>query len=58
MLVWDVDDLESLGLPPEESDIVLFCVKHFLPVHWIVANPGAFGEERYLCGELQKVGTD
>ncbi len=29
MLVWEVDELESLGLPPKEADIVVFSVKHF-----------------------------
>ena len=42
MLVWEVDELESLGLPPKEADIVIFSVKHYLPVLWIVGNPKAF----------------
>ena len=44
MLVWDVEDLESVGLPHNDADIVIFPVKHYLPVRWIAENGKAFGE--------------
>ena len=45
MLVSEVDELESLGLPPKDADIVIFSVKRYLPMRWIVANPKAFKEK-------------
>ncbi len=46
ILVWEIDELESLGLPPKDADIVIFSVKHYLLVRWIVANPEAFRENK------------
>ena len=54
MLVWDVDDLESLRLPHKESDIAIFCGKHYLPVHCIVSNPVAFREKTVPSAESFK----
>ncbi len=41
-VVWDLEDLESLCLPHKNSNHVMFCVKNYLPVRWIAANPTAF----------------
>ena len=41
-VVWDLEDLESLGLPHKNSNHVIFSVKNYLPVRWIAANPTAF----------------
>ncbi len=43
-VVWDLEDLESLGLPHKNSNHVIFCVKNYLPVRWIAANPTAFSQ--------------
>ena len=51
MLVWEVDELESLGLPPKDADIVIFFVKHYLPVRWIVTNPKAYKEKNIPSAE-------
>ena len=40
--MWDVHELDSLGLPPQDQDIVIFAVKFYLPVRWIVGNSKAF----------------
>ncbi len=32
MLVWDLEILEGLGLPPKSANIILFNVKQYLPV--------------------------
>ena len=44
MLVWDIEDLEGVGLPHNYADIVIFSVKHYLPVRWIAENGKAFRE--------------
>ena len=41
-MVWDLEDLESLGLPHKNSNHVIFCIKNYLPVRWIAANTTAF----------------
>ncbi len=41
-VVCDLEDLEILGLPHKNSNYVIFCVKNYLPVRWIGANPTAF----------------
>ena len=51
MLVLEVNELESLGLPPKDADIVIFSVKHYLPVRWIVANPKAYKEKNIPSAE-------
>ncbi len=51
MLVWEVDELESLGLPLKDADTVIFSVKHYLPVRWIVANTKAFKETNIPSAE-------
>ncbi len=42
MLVWDLENLERLGLPPKSANNVLFNVKQYLPVRWIASNPKAY----------------
>ncbi len=42
MLVWDLEILEGLGLPPKSADIAIFNVKQYLPVRWIASNPKAY----------------
>ena len=42
MLVWDIDNLESVGLPHHDADIVIFSVNHYLPVRWIAENAKSF----------------
>ncbi len=49
-LVWDVDELEGVGLPHESQDIIIFAVKYYLPVRWIMDNSVA-----YLRDELPTV---
>ena len=49
-LIWDVDELEGVGLPHENQDVVVFAVKYYLPVRWIAANPSA-----YLRDELPTI---
>ncbi len=44
LLVWDIKDLESVGLPHNDADIVIFSVKYYLPVRWIAENGKAFRE--------------
>ncbi len=41
-LVWDVDELESIGLTHQDQDAIIFALKYYLPVRWIVGNPKAF----------------
>ncbi len=44
ILIWDVDDLESVDLPLNDADIVILSVKHHLPVRWIAENAKSFLE--------------
>ncbi len=42
MLVWDLEFLEGLNLPPKSANIILFNMKQYLPVGWIASNPKAY----------------
>ncbi len=42
MLVWDLEILEGLGLPPKSANIILCNVKQYLPVRWIASKPKAY----------------
>ncbi len=37
--VWDLGDLEGIGLPHRDSNHMIFCLKSYLPVRWIAAKP-------------------
>ena len=50
MLIWDLEILEGLGLPPKSANIILFNVKQYLPVLWIASNPKAY-RDGYLPTE-------
>ena len=50
LLVWDLEILEMLGLPPKSADIVLINVKQYLPVRWIASNT-----KEYRDGDLPAV---
>ena len=41
-LIWDVDELEGVGLPHENQDVIVFAVKFYLPVRWMTANKTAY----------------
>ncbi len=43
-VIWDSEILEGLGLPPRDADIVIFSLKHYLPVCWIAANHKGYRE--------------
>ncbi len=43
-VIWDSEILEGLGLLPRDADIVIFSLKHYLPVRWIAANPKGYRE--------------
>ncbi len=43
-MVWVSEILEGLRLPPRDADLVIFSLKHYLPVRWIAANPKGYRE--------------
>ncbi len=56
LIVWDLEDLEGIGLPHRDSNHVIFCLKNYLPVRWIAANPQAYAElEAPTEDSLQRV---
>ena len=58
-VVWDLEDLEGIGLPHCDSNQVVFCLKSYLPVLWIAANPQAYAELEAPSGEsLQRVDVE
>ncbi len=54
MLICDVDDLEGVGLSHNDANIVIFSVKHYLPVRWKAENAKISRKE---CCPRQRAGA-
>ena len=53
MLVWDTNDLESVGVPHNDADIVIFCVNQYLPVRWNAENAKCSRKSLAISRELE-----
>ena len=47
MLVWDIEDLESVGLPHNDADIRIFSVNYYLPVRGLLKMGKLLEKELY-----------
>ncbi len=58
-VVWDLEDLEGIGLPHRDCNHVIFSLKNYLPVRWIAANPQAYADLEAPSEEsLQRVDVE